>query len=120
MLARPDSGVGLRAASALPLAVVVGGADTGGGLGVVRSLGAAGVPIVVLDADRSASALYSRYARRSIIVALSGRPLIDALVSLAAAEALKPVVFLTTDDAVQTVSRYRDELGACRISLPEH
>jgi predicted ATP-grasp superfamily ATP-dependent carboligase len=120
MLAKPDSRVGIGVASALPLAVVVGGADNGGGLGVVRSLGAAGVPIAVLDAGRSASALYSRYVQSSIIVELSGRPLIDALASLAAGQALKPVLFLTTDDAVWTVSRYRDELGGYRIRLPEH
>jgi D-aspartate ligase len=121
MLARPDLRLPASTASALPLAVVVGGADNGGGLGLVRSLGAAAIPIAVLDREASASALHSRFARTRIITELSGRPLVDTLLSLGKGAALRPVLFLTTDEAVLTVSQHRDELAPLyRLRLPEH
>src|SRR3569623_1744689 len=102
-------------------AVVVGGVDSGGGLGLVRSLGRAGVPVIVVEQDRFAPALHSRYARKYIVEGLTGRPLITGLLALQATLGVKPVLFLTSDEAVLAVSQYRDELEhAYVLRLPAH
>lgn len=110
-----------RHESELVPAVVVGGADNGGGLGVVRSLGQVGIPVIVIDQDRAAPALHSRFARKVVVNALSGRAFIDGLVSLKPSAMTRPVLFLTTDEAVLEVSRYRNELEKhFRFRLPPH
>src|SRR4051812_33750264 len=82
---RPDRvtlvGANVKDSAPIP-AVVVGGADNGGGLGLVRSLGRAGVPVIVVDRDASAPALHSRYARRFVVPYQSDRSLIRALLDL--------------------------------------
>lgn len=102
-------------------AVVVGGTDNGGGLGLVRSLGRADVPVIVVDCEASAPALHSRYARRIVVPELSGTSLVKELLALRAAIPCRPVLFLTSDEAVLTVSQYRDVLEpAYRFRLPRH
>jgi predicted ATP-grasp superfamily ATP-dependent carboligase len=102
-------------------AVVVGGIDNGGGLGLVRSLGRAGVPVIIVDQDASAPALHSRYARKHVVSDLAGRALVRELLTLQASLNARPVLFLTSEEAVLTVSQYRDELGAAyRLRLPDH
>jgi D-aspartate ligase len=115
--ATPDIG---NDSAAVP-AVVVGGIDNGGGLGLVRSLGRAGVPVIVVEQDRFAPALHSRYARKFIVPELSGRPLIRGLLALRETLAARPVLFLTSDEAALTVSQYRAELEqAYHLRLPDH
>ena len=98
-------------------AVVIGG-DLNG-LGVVRSLGAAGIGSITLDTSRSHAALWSRYTKARIVPCLSGRTLIDSLLALGAEQAERPVLILTQELAVEAVSRHRDEIAQFyRISLP--
>ena len=102
-------------------AVVVGGSDNCGGLGVVRSLGQAGVPVIAVDSEVTAPALHSRYARKVLMPELSGYSLVQNLLSLQARLDSRPVLFLTSDEAVLTVSEHRAELrDSYRFSLPEH
>ncbi len=102
-------------------AVVVGGADNGGGLGLVRSLGHANVPVIAVDRDPMAPALYSRYARRAVMPELSGPSFVDGLMRLGSSLGSRPVLYLTTDEAVVTVSEHRAELETrYRIRLPAH
>ena len=102
-------------------AVVVGGTDNCGGLGVVRSLGRAGVPVIVVDSARTAPALYSRYAHSVLMPELSGYAFVQNLLALQARLQSRPVLFLTSDEAALAVSEYRAELqGAYRLRLPEH
>lgn len=102
-------------------AVVVGGSDNGGGLGLVRSLGAAGIPVIAVDQDSTAPALHSRFARKVVVSSLSGRKFIDELCALGASLRTRPVLFLTTDEAVLEVSRYRADLEPhFRFRLPPH
>lgn len=102
-------------------AVVVGGIDNGGGLGLVRSLGRAGVPVIVMDQEASAPALHSRYASKRIVPDLTGRALVRELLTLQASLGVRPVLFLTSDEAVLTVSQHRDELEAAyMLRLPDH
>ena len=102
-------------------AVVVGGTDNCGGLGVVRSLGRAGVPVIVVDSEVTAPALYSRYARKVLMPELSGYSFVQNLLALQARLQSRPVLFLTSDEAALTVSEYRAELQCSyRLRLPEH
>ena len=109
------------APNALIPAVVVGGTDNCGGLGVVRSLGGAGVPVIVVDREVTAPALHSRYARKVVIPELSGHSFVQNLLSLQAGLGCRPVLFLTSDEAALTVSKYRSELQqGYRLRLPSH
>jgi len=102
-------------------AVVVGGSDNCGGLGVVRSLGQAGVPVIVVDSEGTAPALHSRYARKVLMPELSGYSLVQNLLSLQADLNCRPVLFLTSDEAALAVSEHRAELeSGYRFSLPAH
>ena len=102
-------------------AVVVGGSDNCGGLGVVRSLGRAGVPIIVVDSEATAPALYSRYARKVVMPELSGYAFVEDLLALQNRLDTRPVLFLTSDETALAVSEYRTELqGSYRLRLPEH
>lgn len=102
-------------------AVVVGGSDNCGGLGVVRSLGQAGVPVVVIDREYTAAALHSRYARKLIIPELSGLSFVRDLLTLGPTIKARPVLFLTSDEAALTVSQHRTELEKYyRFRLPSH
>jgi predicted ATP-grasp superfamily ATP-dependent carboligase len=102
-------------------AVVVGGADNGGGLGLVRSLGRGGVPVIAVDCDPAAPALLSRFARKVVMPELSGPSFVRNLMTLASSVGSQPVLFLTTDEAVVTVSEHRAELATrYRIRLPDH
>jgi predicted ATP-grasp superfamily ATP-dependent carboligase len=96
----------------------------GGGLnalGVVRSLGAGGVPVTVVAATTGFVAMNSRYARSRVASPVEGPELIATLVELARNAAEKPVLFLTEEKTVRTVSENRDALaGRYRIRLPEH
>jgi len=109
------------APSAQVPAVVVGGTDNCGGLGVVRSLGQAGVPVIAVDSEITAPALHSRYARKVIMPELSGYSFVQNLLTLQAVLNSRPVLFLTSDEAALTVSEYRAELQRkYRLRLPEH
>jgi D-aspartate ligase len=88
--------------------VVVGGSV--GGLGVVRSLAAAGTSIVVLDTSRLTAAFWSRYCKGRVIASMSGDRLIDELKAISGSFAERPLLMLTQDGAVETVSRRREEL----------
>ena len=102
-------------------AVVVGGTDNCGGLGVVRSLGQAGVPVIVVDSERTAPALHSRYARKVLMPELSGYSLVQNLLSLQAGLNCRSVLFLTSDEAALAVSEHRAELApGYRFRLPAH
>src|SRR5436853_4448416 len=102
-------------------AVVVGGSDNCGGLGVVRSLGQVGVPVIAVDSEVTAPALHSRYARKVVMPQLSGYSLVENLLALQARLGCRPVLFLTSDEAVLTVSEHRTELrDSYRFSLPDH
>jgi D-aspartate ligase len=100
---------------------VVVGAPAAGTLGVVRSLSQAGIPVILLDQTTFAPAMHTRHARTVTISRSSGAPLVKDLLALAADITGPAVLFLTSDDAVSTVSEYRAELAASyRFRLPCH
>jgi predicted ATP-grasp superfamily ATP-dependent carboligase len=90
-------------------AVVVRGEVNG--LGVVRSLAKARVPTVVVDTTLRHAAMWSRFAKRHLVAQLSGKPFVESLLSLQRSLGVRPVLILTDETTVHTVSEYRDELG---------
>lgn len=92
-------------------AVVLGGDYQG--LGIVRSLGRHGVPVCVVDDERSISRL-SRYCRSYDRVADLGdaEQLVDDLVRLGRRRRWDGwVLYPTRDETVALLSRHRDRLG---------
>jgi D-aspartate ligase len=101
-------------------AVIVGAAGACG-LGVMRSLRAADVPVVILDTNARAPAMHSREAHGLVVDALAGRTLVDDLLALRQVLPGAPLLFLTSDEIALTVSQFRIELAASyRIRLPAH
>jgi D-aspartate ligase len=98
-------------------AVVVEG--TLNGLGVVRSLSHGHMPIYLLDTTARRAARWSRHCRFVRVPSFVGRPLVDALIDLSRQLACRPVLMLTGDESVNTVSEFRQQLEPLyRISLP--
>lgn len=98
-------------------AVVVGAQVNG--LGVVRSLAAAGVPTMVVDDNLRGAAMWSRWSKRHLVKRTFGRALVDGLLKLQQAMPARPVLILTDELAVSTVSEHRAELSpSYRLRLP--
>jgi D-aspartate ligase len=101
-------------------AVIIGAAGPCG-LGVCRSLGRANIPVILADPNPASPAMHTRFARKHVISALAGRPLIEDLLALSATIGRPSVLFLTNDEAAMTVSEFRKELeGHFRFRLPSH
>ncbi|WP_329743202.1 FAD-dependent oxidoreductase [Dyella sp. A6] len=100
-------------------AVVVGAGLNG--LGVARSLAHAGVPVWLLDSDGQRAEMRTRAATPLQITSLHGDGLVEDLLRLATGRlsGLRPVLFLTQEESVRTVSHHRDRLlPFYRFSLP--
>jgi D-aspartate ligase len=90
-----------------PGAIVLGGNFVG--LGIARSLGARGIPVWVIDADRSKSiAQFSRYTARFIE---TKEPIVDVLLAEGARHHLDGwVLFPVSDEYVEILSANREVL----------
>ena len=76
---------------------------------------------MVVDNDSRRPALHSRHVRRFISRQIEGQGLVDSLLALSEQLDERPVLFLTSDPQVRTVSRYRDKLQqSYRIRMPDH
>lgn len=100
------------------LAVVVGSGLNA--LGIVRSLALKKIPVLMVYADRDPT-IHTRHARKQFIETTEGNALIDALQSIGRSSSEKPVLFLTEEKSVVTVSGRRDEVFPFyQITLPDH
>lgn len=100
-------------------AVVLGAGVNG--LGVVRSLARARVPVWLLDSDERRPEMHTRAAKPLKVRALHGAALVEELVRLGTTQfsGLRPVLLLTQEESVKTVSQHRDRLSALyRFTLP--
>lgn len=100
-------------------AVIVGAGING--LGVARSLVRAGVPVWLLDSNLKRPEMSTRAVHRAVVRSLRGPMLVEDLEQLAAIEfpGQLPVLFLTQEAGVETVSRERERLqGLYRFVLP--
>jgi D-aspartate ligase len=99
---------------------VVVGADACG-LGIARSLGKGRVPVIMVDTNARRPGMHSRHANAFISSAMSGQGLVESLLALQTRLGCRPVLFLTSDAQVQTVSEHRERLAPVfRIPLPTH
>jgi len=92
-------------------AIIVGGEHPG--LGVVRSLGRRGIPICVVDDQRSVSE-FSKYTSRFVHVKdlLDEQKTVDSMLEIGQRYGLKGwVLFPTRDETVAAFSRHRDRLA---------
>src|ERR1700691_3722779 len=103
----------------IPGAVVIGGDYQG--LGIVRSLGRRGVPVCILDDERSISR-YSRYATYGVRVPdlRNQNTAVETLLDLAKRLDLKGwVLFPTRDELVAAISHHRTSLSEVfRVPTP--
>lgn len=100
-------------------AVVLGAGVNG--LGVARSLARAHVPVWLLDADAKRPEMHTRAAKPVTVRSLHGEALVEELLRLAATQfsGTRPVLLLTQEESVKTISHHRDRLSALyRFSLP--
>ena len=101
-----------------PIAVVAG-VDVNG-LGVVRSLGGAGVRLVAIDTDLAKPTMGTRFGRKLQVPSLVGESFIVSLLDLAKDLRQKPVLFLTQEESVAAVSAARERvLAFYHFSMPE-
>lgn len=101
-----------------PVAVVAG-VDVNG-LGVVRSLGRAGVRLVAIDTDLAKPTMATRFGKKLLVPSLAGESFIVSLLDLAKKLRQKPVLFLTQEESVVAVSAARERVSAFyHFSMPE-
>lgn len=99
-----------------PGAIVLGGNFVG--LGIIRSLGQRGIPVWVIDADRSKSiAQFSRFTKRFIE---SREPITELLLREGREHELNGwVLFPVTDECVEILSADREPLSSIyRVTTP--
>lgn len=100
------------------VAVVIVGSELNG-LGVVRSVAHERVPIVAVDTESSRAALWSRHARSRLVRSFTGRAFVEDMVRLGKEFDRPPILLLTAEDAVHSVSENRQELSCWfRFRLP--
>jgi D-aspartate ligase len=100
-------------------AVIVG--DELNALGIVRSLGMAEVPVIKVVTNLAALSARSKYGRKILVEKTEGESLVKALIELASQLPEKPVLFVTEEKTVRTISEHRDHLLDCyRFRLPTH
>ncbi len=82
-----------------------------GGLGIVRSLGRAGVPVFCVDADRWEPAFSSRYCRgRFVLKAETVDPYVDQLLEIGGKLGGHPILIPTTDHGAMWVADHAETL----------
>jgi D-aspartate ligase len=99
-------------------AVIAGGELNG--LGIARSLARAGIPTVILDDDLTRPTMRTRHGQKRQVEALEGAPFLAALAALRREVEADPVLFLTQEKSVATVSEnYAAVSRGYRISMPD-
>ncbi|MDH7507804.1 MAG: hypothetical protein QHH00_00200 [Methanomassiliicoccales archaeon] len=83
------------------------------GLGITRSLGRVGVPVVGVDFERNAPGLYSRFCEPLVIPNPLGNPekALDVLMARGEELETKGVIMAASDIFLLFLSRYRNELS---------
>jgi predicted ATP-grasp superfamily ATP-dependent carboligase len=113
------SGLATASPSRLPGAVVLGGDYQG--LGIARSLGRRGVPVSVVDDERSPAAVSRHVAHHVRVPDLhDDEAVVTALERLAASRDVEGwVLYATRDENVAALARHSDRLASYRVSAPD-
>ncbi|MFV0526918.1 MAG: ATP-grasp domain-containing protein [Acidimicrobiales bacterium] len=122
-LAPPGPRAGLVPPTRPAALVLMAAGGAQGALGMVRSLGRAGVRVIVVTEDPSAPLLKSRHVQRVVPVeSFNRRPTQAAAVveAVAGAEAGPPVLFPTADPDLGMITDHRDRLEpVARYTSPQ-
>jgi predicted ATP-grasp superfamily ATP-dependent carboligase len=111
-MTRPDNN------NKLPAVVVGGGLNA---LGIVRSLGAVNIPVIVVDTDPRSPAMRSRYGRKVLCEAVEGDAFVRRMIELAGQYGEKLMLFVTEEKTVDEVSASRARLAPhFHLRLPGH
>lgn len=90
-------------------------------MGIVRSLGAAGVPVLVIDTDADSPAMRSRFGAKLVCAKLEGAGFIDRLLELAKEWDGAAMLFVTEEKSVIAVSENRLRLAPrFHVRMPAH
>lgn len=107
-----------RTNSNIPAVVV--GMETGG-LGVVRSLGSRGVPVVAVDESVRKPEISTRFAKERVKIPIRSPELIDGLIELSRKYSERPVLIATVRIPLLLISENRGTLEKFyRLALPPH
>ncbi|MEX0780799.1 MAG: hypothetical protein WD491_13845 [Balneolales bacterium] len=83
-----------------------------GEIGLVHSLGMAGVPVYVGSNERNRPVMYSRYAQKKYYFSdYSSEKFVDELENIGRSHDRKITIFSDNDDALLTISNHRDRLA---------
>lgn len=95
-----------------PAAAVILQASGPNSLGIARSLAQEGVPVIATDHVPTALGLHSRHVRTAMLADPLTAPdrFIADLVALGRAQAHKPVLFATHDEALATIAPHEEEI----------
>jgi D-aspartate ligase len=109
--ARHEEEIFLKSKSIQPPAIVMNMFYTG--LGIARSLGKRGIPVIGLSAQRGGYGNLTRYADVRLCPDSRQQPedLFDFLMQLGRGSSGRGIVFPTRDDDIAFLDRYREELG---------
>lgn len=99
---------------------VVIGAELNG-LSICRSLGEEDIPSFIIDRKLRNPGMWSRHARPVKVSAMRGQEFIDSLLRLQRRLGQQPVLIVTDEMSLLTISEFRDQLaGYYRFHLPPH
>jgi predicted ATP-grasp superfamily ATP-dependent carboligase len=122
--ALPAAGEGVRPRTIGPIdastPVLVVGARTHGGLGIIRSLGRLGVPVSIVESGPRGPAAESKYVDRRFAFDLSiasDEEIVERLLSIGSAMGGRPLLIPTWDETAVLVTEAYDRLSE-RFLLP--
>ena len=91
------------------------------GLGIVRSLAPLGAKCFILFNDKKDPCLKTRYGKKVPVPGISAEDILPAIRRIRDQTGERPVLFLTNDFTVDSVSQNRDALAdLVRFPLPSH
>jgi D-aspartate ligase len=93
------------------------------GLGIARSLGKRGIPVIGLSAQRGIYGNLTRYADVRLSPDSRHQPedLFDFMMELGRGNSERAIIFPTRDDDIVFLDRYREELGRYfALAIPSH
>jgi D-aspartate ligase len=107
-----------------PTGVIVTGGITANALGIIRSFGRRGIPVVYIDSDPASIARHSRYIKKRLTSKKTSdleSAFIKLLKGFGEQEGQGMIVIPAGDEAVLALSKHRDELGTFyHLPVPEH
>jgi predicted ATP-grasp superfamily ATP-dependent carboligase len=107
-----------------PIGVIVTSGISANSLGIIRSFGRRGIPVVYLDSDPDSIARPSRYVNKRLTcrkIKDSESDFVNLLIDFGKQQNGRMMIIPTGDEAVLALSKHRDELEPfCHLPVPEY